>query len=387
MGREKIILINQTANYLFADIIKAFVQRLPHSNIEAWYGTFDYDMKELPANVTLQQGPAYNRESFTKRFGSWWAFYKWMKDRIKQEDLANTKFFFVSNPPLFVFTPGIEKMQYACLIYDLYPDVLSGFKGGFVKDVFVKRWQRRNRKILPHAQCIFTIGEGLKQAIQQYLPAAEKDKVKLIPVWNKAIEATQTSLRDFKKEWGLEGKHIILYSGNLGLTHPLEYLIELAKKLSANPEWQIVIVGNGGKKAQLQALAAGMDNVTLKDPVPFADLPNLLSTATWGYVTLDTAATNSSVPSKTFNLLASGIPVLAMVNESSEIARLLDKYNAGIYFKENEIDHTVDKILRTSAAQHGVYASNAISCSKDFTSQLAAGFVDHWIKQDVPQLH
>jgi hypothetical protein len=346
----------------------------PDYEIEAWYGSFDYDKASLPSNVRLSEGPHYRRDSFKERFRSWVAFYLWLRKKIRKEDTANTWFFFVSNPPLFVFLPGIAKLRFSCLIYDLYPDVLEGIsKHGFLRRLS-SRWQARNKKVFPKAAHIYTIGEGLKHAIENY----SNHNVTLVPVWNKESTETITSDRDFKTEWGLNNRKIILYSGNIGLTHPLEYLIELANDLKTNSEWQIVIVGSGNKKAQLQQTAAGLSNVMFKDPVPFADLRQLLSIATWGYVTLDTGATNGSVPSKTFNLLAAGIPILALVNESSEIARLLDKYNAGIYFTETSIHPTAKKLIALSDDEHKELSRNAIICSKDFTPVLAERFAEHW---------
>ena len=371
--KKKIVLVNQTANYLFADIIHAFAKKHGDHHIEAWYGSFDHDKSTLPANVKLAEGPQYSRDSFKERFRSWVAFYLWLRKKIKKQDAANTHFFFVSNPPLFVFLPRLAKLDFTCLIYDLYPDVLEGIsKHGFLKRL-TKRWQARNRKVFPKAAHIYTIGEGLQKAIQQYSPA----NVSLVPVWNKQADANASN-RDFKTEWGLTGKKIILYSGNIGITHPLEYLVALAKELQRDPQWQIVIVGKGNKKQQLQELALNMPNVMFYDPVPLTDLQQLLSVATWGYVTLDTGATNGSVPSKTFNLLAQGIPILALVNGSSEIARLLNQYDSGICFTENDIAATAQKLVGFSAEAHHKLSENAVICAKDFTPALAARFAEHW---------
>lgn len=372
----KIVFVNQTANYLFADIITAFASKMPDVQIEAWYGSFDYDVTKLPANVTTYVGPVYDRTSFSRRFRTWAKFYFWMRNKVKQEDIANTKFFFVSNPPLFVFLPRLPKMQFATLIYDLYPDVLTGFRKNALLNNIANYWAKKNRQVLPSAQKIFTLGTGLKTAIEKYLPASVTDKVQVVPIWNKQVETVNASTRDFRKEWGLADKKVILYSGNIGLTHPLEYLIEIAKKLQSHPDWAVVVVGIDSKKVKLKDLATGLDNIQFHAPVPFADLSQLLSIATWGYVTLDTSATNNSVPSKTYNLLAAGSPLLAMVNSSSEIASLIDTYNVGISFKEDDIDAALQKLLSIDAAQHNQLKQNAVECSKYFTKALADNFVE-----------
>lgn len=372
----KIVFVNQTANYLFADIITAFANKMPDVQIEAWYGSFDYDVARLPANVTTYVGPVYDRTSFSRRFRTWTKFYFWMRNKVKQEDIANTKFFFVSNPPLFVFLPRLQKLKFATLIYDLYPDVLTGFRKNALLNSIANYWAKKNRQVLPSAQKIFTLGIGLKTAIEKYLPASAVDKVQVVPIWNKQVETVNVSTRDFRKEWGLGDKKVILYSGNIGLTHPLEYLVEIAKKLQSYRDWVVVIVGNDSKKVELKDLATGLDNIQFHTPVPFADLSQLLSIATWGYVTLDTSATNNSVPSKTYNLLAAGSPLLAMVNSSSEIASLIDTYNVGISFKEDEIDAALQKLLSVDASQHNQLKQNAVECSTHFTKALADNFVE-----------
>ncbi len=372
---KKIVFVNQTANYLFADIITAFANKMPDANMEAWYGSFDYNTAQLPNNLTLHKGPEYDRSSFTKRFKSWLQFYVWMRKRVKQCG-ADTKFFFVSNPPLFVFLPRLQNLQYACLIYDLYPDVLGGFKKNTLTRSMVKRWAKRNSKVLPASEKIFTLGTGLKTAIEQYLPASAKDKVQVVPIWNKQTNNQAASTRDFRKDWGLEGKKIILYSGNIGLTHPLEYIVNIAKALQQYTDWAIVVVGNDNKKVKLKDLAAGLGNIQFHPPVPFEDLSQLLSIATWGYVTLDTSATNNSVPSKTYNLLAAGIPLLAMVNSASEIASLIDDYKVGLYFKEDELDGIVQKLLLVNDEQYAQLHQNASQCAAKFTNKLADNFVE-----------
>ena len=383
---KKIILVNQTGTYLFGDIINAFAERLPGYQVEAWYGTLGCDATSVHKSVQLKVGPVYKRNGFKNRMRTWFRFHFWMRKQLKGVDVKNTLFFFVTNPPLFVFLPGVSQMRFACLVYDLYPDVLlSGLKKNALTVRAIRYWEKTNRKVLPKAEAIFTLGEGLKQAIEQYLPPQQKDTVQVVSVWNQKANGS-ASLRDFKAEWGLNGKKIILYSGNIGLTHPLEYLIELAKKLQQDRDWAIVIVGDGSKKPQLQEQAAKLNNVHFKDFVPMQDLSALLSIATWGYVTLDTTATNSSVPSKTFNLLAAGIPLLAMVNDSSEIARLLDKYQAGIYFREHELDATATKILHGSEEERIAFSENARKCATHFTPDLAFKFIDNWINKNVPAL-
>lgn len=373
-----IVLVNQTANYLFADIIKAFAAKFPTYTIEAWYGSFDDDISKLPANVVLKQGPKYDRERFSKRVKSWLRFYFWIRKQLRAVDIKSTGFFFVSNPPLFVWVPKINQMNFDCLIYDLYPDVLGDMRKKALVNTIAKRWEKKNKQVLLKAQHIYTIGEGLKTAISQYLPENMSSKVQVVPVWNKKINSNQVSTRDFRREWELANKKVILYSGNIGLTHPLEHLVDLAKQLQNNNDWKVVVVGSGSKRIQLEQQARGLNNILFKDPVPLYDLRALLSIASWGYVTLDSSASNTSVPSKTYNLLAAGVPILALVNEQSDIAKLADKYNVGICFREQELTEVANKIVAVGDDELNTLSSNARKTSTYFTAALANTFADNW---------
>ena len=50
-----------------------------------------------------------------------------------------------------------------------------------------------------------------------------------------------------------------MYSGNIGYTHNVEYLIEVAKELKQEKEIQFLIIGEGKKKETLQTMVKEMD--------------------------------------------------------------------------------------------------------------------------------
>lgn len=368
---RKLVLVNQTANYLFADILAAFVRRCPDCEIEAWYGSFADDVSRLPAMVRLRRGPAYDRSSGVRRLVSWLRFHWWVRDLLTEQDPASTHFFFVSNPPLFVFLPGLVHLSYDCLLYDLYPDVLGAVEGSWAASLVSGAWARRNARVFPHARRIYTISAGMRDAVRRCLPSALHDRVEVVPLWADRSGADGPSSRDLRTEWGLADRKVLLYAGNLGTTHPIEPLLALADRLRGDDRWRLLIVGSGPRRRALEERARGMGNVIVKDPVPRADLPNLLGLATWGCVVLDAKAGAASVPSKAYNLLAAGIPLLALVPPESEIAGLVHDHGLGLCITADGIAAAVAGLTAVGPDEHAVLSANARRCARRFTPDLA----------------
>jgi glycosyltransferase involved in cell wall biosynthesis len=373
---RKLVLVNQTANYLFADILDAFVRKCPGCEIEAWYGSFVEDVPGLPKTVTLRRGPAYDRTSGVRRLLSWLRFHWWVRRLMRRQDATQTHFFFVSNPPLFVFLPGLTEASFDCLLYDFYPDVLGAAGQGFIASLVSGPWARRNARVLPRAQHVYTISERMKKAVCAALPATAHETVRVVPLWADSRDATEPGERDFRSEWGLENKKVLLYAGNLGTTHPLELLVALANSLRGHEEWRVVVVGSGPRRRALKARLRGMHNVLVRDPVPRGDLPALMSIAEWGCILLDAKAGDTSVPSKAYNLLAAGIPLLALVPPQSEIARLVTDHRVGLCFSNGDTNGVVSRIAPMGVAEHAELAENARLCSRRFTPRLAESFTE-----------
>jgi colanic acid biosynthesis glycosyl transferase WcaI len=91
-----------------------------------------------------------------------------------------------------------------------------------------------------------------------------------------------------------------------------------------------VVNGGGSARAQLEEQAADLANVTFVDFQPKGRLPEVLAAADIHVVPLRRGLARSSVPSKTYSILAAGRPVVASVDEGTEVARVVEKAGAGL---------------------------------------------------------
>ena len=128
---------------------------------------------------------------------------------------------------------------------------------------------------------------------------------------------------NLRREWGLEGKTVALYSGNIANKQGLDVVIEAARLMEAREDIVFVISGEGPNRARLEQSAAGLRNVLFRDLQPEARIGELLKLADIHLLPQLGDAADLVLPSKLGNMLASGRPVIATVRPGTGIAREL----------------------------------------------------------------
>jgi colanic acid biosynthesis glycosyl transferase WcaI len=114
-----------------------------------------------------------------------------------------------------------------------------------------------------------------------------------------------------RADWGLTGKVVALYSGNIARKQGIEILVEAARQLQNRPEIAVVICGEGPNRVELERLAAGLANVQLHDLQPAEAMGAMLTMADLHLLPQIAGAADLVLPSKLTNMLASGRPVVA----------------------------------------------------------------------------
>lgn len=124
----------------------------------------------------------------------------------------------------------------------------------------------------------------------------------------------------YRKEWGIDRKHVALYSGNIANKQGIEIVLEAARLLSHRKDLAFVVCGNGPNKARLMEIARGLDNIHFHDLQPRERLSELLGMATVHLLPQIAGAADLVLPSKLTNMLASGRPVVATAAPGTGLA-------------------------------------------------------------------
>jgi colanic acid biosynthesis glycosyl transferase WcaI len=145
------------------------------------------------------------------------------------------------------------------------------------------------------------------------------------------VDAIKPSPREngYRAEYGLTGKTVVMYAGNIGMSQSLSLLVDAARATIDRADVVYVVNGAGSMLDELEHSAAGLANVRFMPMQPIERLPEVLAAGDVHLVPLKTGLSRSSVPSKTYSILAAGRPILASVDAGSEVQRIIESAGAG----------------------------------------------------------
>ena len=372
-GRS-IVLVNQSSGYLTVDIANAFAAAYERVTLVA--GDLRENGRPLDPRVRVRRIAAYDRRSKTRRLLTWLRGTLGILWILLVRERRGEVLYF-TNPPMAYLLAGVMRRPFSVVVYDIYPEALAsvGIRTG---NPLYRWWAARNRRLFRRARCVFTLSESMRVLLERY---TAPEKIRVVHNW--AALETRTPLpktdNPFVREHGLEGRFTVLYSGNIGFTHSVEQLVALAARMSGDDRFRFVIVGEGGRKAALQEQARreGLHNCLFLTWQPAATLPHSLAAADVAVVTLSDGASGVSVPSKTYNLMAAGAPLLCIASPQTELSRLVETYDNGRCFRRDDLQGMQDYLekLASDPARCAELRRNSLRASRDFTPENARIYV------------
>lgn len=376
MGK-KIVIACQTCGYLLKDTANAYVD----AGYEVTLMTSHYSWEGIKDTINPSVKPSfvitYNRDSSIKRIVTWLVCYIQMAFKIRFS-YRNHETLFVSNPPLAPLLPLLLHNSFSLLIWDIYPDVLVNQHVVSNDSIISKWWQKSNRKVYQKTKRIYTLSNGMRECLSRY---AEEEKIKVIPLWpdNTNLQRIDKSQNLFIKDNRLEGKFIVMYSGNMGNTHRMDVLVDVAKNIQ-DKDIIFVLIGEGGKKKIIEQRISEecVDNILMLPYQPYNFLSHSLSAADIAVITLDTQSSSMSVPSKTLNMMSLGTPLLCIASPKSELGNIVRNYSVGDIFEPEDVTGITDFVLKLKIndSVRKQYAENSLKASKDFSPENAKMFIE-----------
>lgn len=275
---------------------------------------------------------------------------------------------FLRTPPLQLGLTGfiaakLKGVRVVLNVQDIHPDlsIESGILRNRTAIRFAQGLEKWVYRISDH---ILVIGEGfLKNLLDKRVP---RDKMTIIPNWvDTGFLRPVPKDNPVARKYGLQDKFVVMYSGTISISsnRALERVLEAAVAMKREGDVVFAIVGEGLKKPELQRRAGelGAGNVRFLPFQPYEDLPQLLGSSDILLVPLDAEKSQMSVPSKLYNFLAAGRPVLGLAPRDSEVASLIRGNRCGEVVSPDDIEGIRDVILRLKGdtGARGEMAANA----------------------------
>jgi glycosyltransferase involved in cell wall biosynthesis len=184
---------------------------------------------------------------------------------------------------------------------------------------------------LSRADRVVAIGDTMRKRLEE--KGARPERLRVIPNW---VDTKRLRPSDDGNEWatgvGLDGKFVVMHSGNVGHAQDLDSLVRSATFLRDLDDLTITIIGMGARYAELVALSKRLevDQVRFLYYQPRGVLPSSLSAADVHVVGLASGLAGYVVPSRLYGILAVARPVIVAADPESETAQVVEQAGCGI---------------------------------------------------------
>lgn len=234
-----------------------------------------------------------------------------------------------------------KKIPFIYDLRDLWPDAIVN-SGRLTNPLLVRSFEALNRATYKKAFALTTVSDGKKEAlIEAGVPA---QKIEVIPngvdmkFFDAQAHKNDREVREILQAHGVpENRFIVTYAGIMNPPQGLDILLDSAESIQkSHPNVHFVLVGGGSCRAALEARAAKLPNATLIPEQPRERIPTFLSLSDANAVPLRPRKDSHTVPSKIFEYMASGRPLLLSADgEPQDIVR---RSSGGLFSRAGDLD-------------------------------------------------
>lgn len=242
----------------------------------------------------------------------------------------------VTNPPLLPYITMLAcRLRGAkCLVRvdDVYPDIMcaAGMLNKYGTTYRVIDWF--TKKLYQKAERVIALGRDMHELVSSKM-SYRPERVRVITNWADCdlIMPTPKDTNTLLKELGISDKFVVQWSGNMGYPHEVKSIYEAILQLAEYADIHFLFIGSGYKRKWLETKAAEakLANVTFLENRPRNDQNNFLNACDIALSSLVSGMTGISVPSRVYNIMAAGKPILAIGDTGSEIAMMIREEQIG----------------------------------------------------------
>jgi len=284
----------------------------------------------------------------------------------------------LTSPPLISFLGSaftrMKGGKFFFWVMDLNPD--EAVAAGWLRDdsMSARFLQRLLRSSLSHAEKVIALDQFMKdrivakgipgERVEVLAPWAHDDRVRFDPQGREA----------FRQEHQLAESFVVMYAGNHSPCHPLDTLLEAARRLSDLKEIVFLFVGGGSEQDKVRRFSERHDlgNIRCLPYQPFERLAATLSAADLHTVVMGDAFVGIVHPSKIYNLITIGSPFMYVGPQASHVTQIAARINGNgaAYIASNgDVDAVVGHILKQSKLEPPAGRNYVPEIARSFSRQ------------------
>jgi colanic acid biosynthesis glycosyl transferase WcaI len=226
----------------------------------------------------------------------------------------------------------LRRLEYHIIVYDIFPHQLIG-AGAIDEDSRIARIAPfMNRWLYRGAVSIAVVGRDLQNRVRPLVEDVDT-RVGVVTVWAdvdqvRALDRNESALLE---QHSLKDRFVIQYAGNMGPLQDLPLIVDAMEKLVHHPNIHLLAFGDGRLRrwTEDEVKRRGLTNITICDPVDRSRSEQVHQACDVAIVSLVKGMTGAAVPSRLYNFMAAGKPIVAAVDPESEVARVVSESDIG----------------------------------------------------------
>jgi colanic acid biosynthesis glycosyl transferase WcaI len=264
----------------------------------------------------------------------------------------------VTNPPVLPFFTALvcrlKCVPCLLMVQDVYPEF--AIAAGVLKphSLISRLWGALMRLLCQKVDRISVLGRDMQEIIRRKRGKNPQD-VRVITNWADLHEIAPTPRNDnpLLRQLGLVDKFVVQNAGNMGPVHDVELLARAGQLLADLPQLHFLVIGSGSRMALLKKLVKefGLTNFTILPSMPRQQSPVFLNACDVALSIFVPQMYGVSVPSRIYNILAAGKPILAVTDAGSELARLIEEEQIGWTVPPNDVNQFAQRLREAYAQQ------------------------------------
>ena len=274
-------------------------------------------------------------------------FFKTLHE-VRKQDIVLV----VTTPPLLPFFVSIachlRRAKCILRIDDVYPETLiaTGLLGQ--RNIVARVFSFMNTILYRSFERIVVLGRDMEQLVKNKLGRSNKHVI-IIPNWADVdlVKPEPRANNVLLRELGLTDKFIIQCAGNMGRAQGIENLFIAVEILKNEKNIHFLFIGSGAKRNWMNREICNKElhNVTILDQRPRSDQGNFLNACDIALVSLLPGMTGAGVPSRLYNIMSAGKPIIAVTGYGSEIEFVIREEGIGWFVPAGQPEKLAEAIL------------------------------------------